>query len=163
MSRQKSNLAYSSLEKLLSELLSAQVEFTQVGQRIREIREHELGLGQTEFARKIGKTQTDVSHYEKGERLKDQADILLRIAKLDPKKRGVWWLLGGYAALTVKERERGKEAQIREPKAGYTSAENRRWHEANERLLRIRYHQPKEVQDALLDQLSLLSRIEKLK
>ena len=70
-----------------------------MGKRIREIREKELGLGQKAFARKIGKTQTDVSHYEKGERIKDRAEALLRIAKLDPKKRGIRWLLGGYPAL----------------------------------------------------------------
>ena len=100
MPRQKAHSAYLSFEKLLSALIAARVEFVQVGKRIREIREKELGLGQKEFAHRIGKTQTDISHYERGERIKDRAEALLRIAELDPKKRGIRWLLGGWAGVS---------------------------------------------------------------
>ena len=170
MSRQKANSAYRSFEKLLSALIAARVEFVQVGKRIREIREQELGLGQKAFARKIGKTQTDVSHYEKGERIKDRAEALLRIAKLDPKKRGIRWLLGGYSALVQSGEqslgEAGGEAaggvRVAESAQHYASPEDQRWQEAAETLLSIRYHQPASVQRLVLDHIALLGRIQAL-
>ena len=174
MSRQKANLAYRSFEKLLSALIATRVEFVQVGKRIREIREKELGLGQKAFAHKIGKTQTDVSHYEKGERIKDRAEALLRIAKLDPKKRGIRWLLGGYSALVQSGEqslgeaggEAGGEAvggvRVAESAQRYASPEDQRWQEAAETLLSIRYHQPPSVQRLVLDHIALLGRIQAL-
>ena len=141
-----------------------------MGKRIREIREKELGLGQKAFARKIGKTQTDVSHYEKGERIKDRAEALLRIAKLDPKKRGIRWLLGGYPALVQSGEqslgEAGGEAvggvRVAESAPHYASPEDQRWNEAAETLLSIRYHQPPSVQRLVLDHIALLGRIQTL-
>ena len=166
MSRQKSNSAYQSFEKLLSALLTARVEFVQVGQRIREIRENDLGLGQKAFAHKIGKTQTDVSHYERGERIKDRAEALLRIAELDPKKRGIRWLLGGYSALVQSDEPAVGEAvggvRVAESAQRYASPEDQLWHEAAETLLSIRYHQPPSVQRLVLDHIALLGRIQTL-
>ena len=137
-----------------------------MGKRIREIREKELGLGQKAFARKIGKTQTDVSHYEKGERIKDRAEALLRIAKLDPKKRGIRWLLGGYPALVQSGEQSLGEAvggvRVAESAPHYASPEDQPWNEAAETLLSIRCHQPPSVQCLVVDHIALLGRIQTL-
>lgn len=52
-----------------------------VGLRIKKIRVIDLKLKQSEFAAKLGTTQSSISRFEKGEAL-PPADMLLKIAKL---------------------------------------------------------------------------------
>ncbi|MBI2358878.1 MAG: LexA family transcriptional regulator [Deltaproteobacteria bacterium] len=61
-----------------------------MGRRIREIRGDR---SQEAFARLLGVSQGAVNHYERG-RVPD-GEMLLKIASLDPKRRGIEWILTG--------------------------------------------------------------------
>ncbi len=114
--------------------------------------------------------QTGVSHYEKGERIKDRFEALLRQVALDPKKRGIRWLLGGYTALAQSggrslgesEGEAMGGVRVAESAPHYASPEDQRWNEAAEIRLSIRYRRPPSVQPLVLDHIALLGRIQTL-
>lgn len=103
MSRTKSEFSYSSFEKFAASLVEAPVKLSEVGKRIKEIRT-EIGLTQPNFAEKISKTQNDISRFENGLRATESPDVFIEIARLDPHKRGLRWLLGGDKALQTTTR-----------------------------------------------------------
>lgn len=98
MSRVNSEIAYESFERFSSALVQASVKLPEVGGRIKLIRKS-LGMEQKEFGLKIGAGQSAISRYENGIHITENPDVLVKIAALDPQKRGVEWLLGGDEAL----------------------------------------------------------------
>ena len=59
-------------------------EKKKIGWRIREIRERDLEMTQTEFAEKLGTIQTTISRVEKGRAL-PTIELLIAISKLSGK------------------------------------------------------------------------------
>lgn len=93
------------IDPLLSYFVHHPVILVEVGKRIEEIRvsmgqqEGKKKLGLVEFGQKLGGySHTSVGRWEDGEVLPD-SETLLKIVNLDPRKRGVVWLLGGDKAL----------------------------------------------------------------
>lgn len=106
MSRPNAKIASEALEALLSALLNHPVSLKKVGERVREIYlERWKGTterAQDEFAAELGCHQSQVSRYASGEAFTGQPNVLVKIAALDPRQRGLHWLLTG---ITEAERD----------------------------------------------------------
>ncbi len=122
-----------------------------VGARIKEIRGQKT---LEEFGRLLGVKNPTVYRYET-DRIPD-VDMLLKIAALDPLKRGIEWLTGGASSLY---KERGAPAPaVTEAPEDYGDRKRTRLVRVVKRLAR---EADDDVIDALLKNVEIFSRIPK--